>query len=76
MDFLNFLGIIAFVLTLVAMYLVGKPNKFCFIFFCISQIIQIFIFYKTCQWFLILTMIALIVFNVINYYRWEKQGVG
>lgn len=76
MDLLIFLGGISFILTLLAMYLIGKPSKHCFAIFCVSQIIQIFIFYETEQWFLILQMIALIIFNIVNYYRWKEQGVG
>ena len=76
MDFLNFLGLIAFVLTVVAMYLIGKPSIRCYVFFVLSQILQVYIFYETKQWFLILQMFMLIVFNGINYVRWKRKGVG
>jgi nicotinamide riboside transporter PnuC len=76
MDFLNFLGMIAFILTMAAMYLIGKPSIHCFIFFVVAQVIQIYIFYVTKQWFLILQMLMLVAFNGINYVRWKKQGVG
>ncbi len=76
MDFLNWLGLSAFLLTVVAMYLVGRPNKACWFVFIVAQSIQICIFYTTKQWFLICQMIFLIIFNVINYFRWKKQGVG
>ncbi|MFW9871537.1 MAG: hypothetical protein ACFFG0_00335 [Candidatus Thorarchaeota archaeon] len=83
MDFLkrqfsdfSLLGLVVFVLTILAMWLVGIPNKMAFIIFTIAQVIQIYIFYEKKQGFLILTMVALIVFNVLNYYRWVIQGVG
>jgi nicotinamide riboside transporter PnuC len=76
MDLLVILEAMAFVLTILAMYLVGKPSRHCFVVFCVSQAIQVVIFYFDERWFLILQMIALIIFNVVNYYRWKKQGVG
>jgi len=76
MDLLNSLGAITFIATLIAMYLVGKPSIKCYAVFCIGQLISIYIFYATKQWFLILQMVSLIVFNIVNYFRWKKQGVG
>lgn len=83
MDFLrnmfsdfSILGLVVFILTILAMWLIGIPNKISFIIFTIAQIIQIYIFYEKKQGFLILTMIALIVFNILNYYRWTIQGIG
>jgi len=70
------LGLVVFILTIVAMWLIGVPDKIAFIVFSIAQVLQIYIFYKKNQGFLILTMIALIIFNGINYYRWLIQGVG
>jgi hypothetical protein len=72
----SLLGLVIFVLTVLAMWLVGIPNKVAFIIFSVAQIMQIFIFYEKKQGFLILTMLALIIFNAINYYRWLIQGVG
>lgn len=83
MDFLaklfsdfTLIGLIVFLLTIYAMWLIGRPNKFAFIIFTIAQIMQIYIFVDKNQGFLILTMVALIIFNVINYFRWLKEGVG
>lgn len=76
MDFLIGLEVVSFLLTILAMYLVGVPSKHCFTVFCVSQLLQIIIFSYDKRWFLILQMVALIVFNVINYFRWRKQGVG
>ena len=83
MDFLkdqfsdfSLLGLVVFVLTILAMWLIGVPDKIAFVVFTVAQVIQIYIFYEKKQGFLILTMVALIIFNVINYYRWILQGVG
>lgn len=76
MDLLNSLGAITFIATLIAMYLVGKPDIKCYAFFCIGQSISIYIFYTTGQWFLILQMVGLIIFNIVNYFKWKRQGVG
>ena len=62
-DFTLF-GLLVFILTILAMWLIGVPKKFAFIIFTIAQIIQIYIFYEKNQGFLILTMIALIIFNI------------
>jgi nicotinamide riboside transporter PnuC len=76
MDILNWLGLSAFLLTILAMYLAGRPDKRCWIIFIVSQVIQIYIFYKTTQWFLILQMLVLITFNCINYFKWKKRGIN
>lgn len=83
MDFLitlfsdfSILGLVVFILTILAMWLIGVPSKIAFIVFSIAQVLQIYIFYEKNQGFLILTMVALIIFNGINYYRWTNQGVG
>jgi len=70
------LGLVVFFLTILAMWLVGIPRKIAFVVFTISQVIQIYIFFEKNQGFLILTMIILIVFNVINYFRWKTQGIN
>ena len=70
MDLLNKLGIISFCLTLVALYLLGEMNAWCHIIFLGSYTIQIYIFFKTKQWFLIFQMIALFLFSVYNYFKW------
>ena len=66
------LGLIVLTLTIFAMWLVGGKNRYAFVVFTISQFIQIHIFWNKGQGFLILTMILLIIFNVINYFKWSK----
>jgi nicotinamide mononucleotide transporter len=74
MDLLNILGLVAFILTLISMYLVGGKSVWCWPVFIVSYLIQVFIFYETKQWFLILTMLALTIFSFINWYRWVKDN--
>ena len=70
MDFLNKLGIVSFFLTLIALYLLGEMNAWCHLIFLVSYSIQVYIFYKTKQWFLIIQMAALFIFSVYNYFKW------
>jgi nicotinamide riboside transporter PnuC len=81
MDFLityfsdfSLLGMIVLILTVIAMYLLGLKEKFSYVFFTISQVIQIYIFYDKRQGFLILTMIILITLNIVNYFKWERSN--
>ncbi len=70
MDFLNKLGIISFVLTLIALYLLHIKNEIGWIVFLPSYAIQVYIFFKTKQKFLIFQMIVLFVFSIVNYFKW------
>jgi nicotinamide riboside transporter PnuC len=70
------IGGIVFVLTILAMWLIGKPKRIAFFIFTISQVIQIYMFYQSNQGFLILTMITLIIFNIRNYKKWKKDNIG
>jgi nicotinamide riboside transporter PnuC len=79
MDFLvnyfsdfSLLGMIVLILTIMAMYLLGLKEKFSYVIFTLSQIIQIYIFYDKKQGFLILTMIILISLNIVNYFKWGR----
>ena len=76
MDLNNWLGLISFVLTIVALCFLGIPNKWCYGFFTVSMIIQGIVFHRTKQWWLMVQMAVLIIFNVINYIRWTSQGIG
>jgi hypothetical protein len=64
-------GLIVLVLTIIAMYFLGIKEKVSYVVFTISQLIQIYIFYKKMQGFLILTMIILIILNIVNYLKWS-----
>lgn len=63
-------GLIVLLLTIAAMYLVGEYNKYAYLIFTVSQIIQIRIFYDKKQGFLVLTMLFLIALNILNYFKW------
>lgn len=76
MDLNNWLGLISFILTIIALWLLGMPNKWCYGFFTVSMIIQGIVFHRTKQWWLMVQMVVLIIFNVINYLRWTSQGIG
>ena len=70
MDILNKIGIVSFASTLIGLYLLGEKNAWCHIVFIGSYSAQIYIFYKTKQWFLIFQMVALTVFGIYNYFKW------
>jgi hypothetical protein len=70
MVILNILGGISFAITLIALYFLGEINPIAHLIFLISYSIQVYIFVKTKQWFLIFQMIALFIFSVINYFKW------
>lgn len=75
-DINNTLGFLSFLMSIVALYLLGVPDKICFIIFSLSFVLQGVVFYRTKQWFLILQMILLLVFNIINYFKWIEKGIG
>ena len=66
---LNILGGISFILTLIALYVLGGENKIGWIIFLPSYAVQIYIFCKTKQWFLIGQMCVLFVFSLVNFFR-------
>jgi len=70
MDILNKVGIVSLVLTLISLLLVGEKIAVGWLIFIISYSLQIFIFYKTKQKFLIIQMIILSLFSIYNYNKW------
>jgi hypothetical protein len=68
MDLLNKLGIASFILTIIALYVLPLSNLGWLIFLP-SYAIQIYIFYKTKQWFLIGQMAVLFIFSSVNFFR-------
>lgn len=74
MDFLGKLGATSFVITILALYLLGSKNALAHIVFLFSYGIQIYIFHKTKQWFLIAQMGVLFIFSIVNYFRWTIGG--
>lgn len=70
MNILNKIGLVSFIFTLVGLYLLGEKNAWCHPIFLVSYTMQIYIFIKTKQWFLIIQMGALSAFSVYNYFKW------
>jgi hypothetical protein len=70
MALLSTLGAISFVFTIVALYLLGEMNAIAHLIFLVSYSMQVYIFYKTKQWWLIGQMVILFVFSVYNYFKW------
>lgn len=76
MDLLNALGAASFVLTIIALHLLGQPNRKTFAVFIVSIAIQAYIFYVTKQWFLLAQMGVIMFYNVRNWINWKKEGIG
>lgn len=74
-------SIISLITTIVGLILLGNKNKNGFLIFNVSLNCQMVIFYFTpdCyggykpNWFLIIQMVILIVFNTYNYLKWGKD---
>ena len=73
---LNVMGAVAFILTCVALLLLRFQNSNGWIVFLPSYLIQIIIFWETRQWFLLLQMIVLLLFSLLNYFKWEDLKNG
>ena len=71
----NTIGLISFILTFVGLIYLGEVNKICHLIFCCSYILQIYLFYKQKQFFLILLMITLTIFALLNYFLWTNKGL-
>lgn len=72
----NIFGAIAFILTCVALMFLRKQNSRGWLVFLPSYLIQIIIFWYTEQVFLIFQMVVLLVFSIINYFKWEDEKDG
>ena len=74
------LSIISLITTIIGLYQLGEKISFGFIMFSVSLVCQMYIFYfpnpdacKGPNWFLVIQMIVLIIFNLINYRKWIKE---
>jgi len=72
----NIMGGFAFFLTCVALIFLQKKNSVGWLLFIPSYLIQIIIFWKTEQFFLLIQMIVLLIFSLINYFKWEDEKNG
>lgn len=70
MDFLNKLGIVCLILTVISLVLVGEKIAIGWLIFIISYAIQIYVFHKTKQKFLLFQMLVLSAFSIYNYFKW------
>lgn len=70
MDLLNKLGVVSLLLTIIALFLVGEKEAVGWPIFLASYVIQIYVFYKTKQKFLVVQMIVLSFFAIYNYSKW------
>lgn len=70
MGFLRILEIVSLVTTLIGLYLLGEKEALGFLIFTVSLICQFYIFYKGRNWFLVIQMLVLIIFNIYNYNKW------
>jgi hypothetical protein len=68
------LQVLSLITTIIGLYLLGEKNKYGFLVFTISLIIQFYIFLIQDLIFLCLQMIVLILFNTWNFYKWHKEG--
>ena len=68
MDFLEKLGAVSFALTIIALYILPM-SKVGWLIFLPSYSIQIYIFYKTKQRFLIAQMTVLFIMSSANFFR-------
>lgn len=71
----NTLGLISFIFTFIGLVYLGKVDKICHVIFCVSYTLQIYLFYKQRQYFLIMQMTTLFIFSVINYSMWLDKGL-
>ena len=64
MDFLNVLEIVSLIATIIGLYLLGEKKALGFLIFTLSLGCQLYIFYHGENWFLVVQMIILILFNL------------
>lgn len=67
------LSIISLLTTIVGLYLLGEKNKYGFVIFTVSLFCQMIIFINHENWFLVVQMIVLIIFNLFNFNKWRKE---
>lgn len=69
------LSVVSFITTIIGLYYIGEKNPFGFIWFTCSLFCQLYIFYEMQNWFLVLQMLVLIIFNLYNFRKWVTEGV-
>jgi len=71
----NTIGLLSFILTFIGLIYLGRVDKFCHLIFMVSYSLQIYLFYKQKQYFLIMQMTTLFIFSVVNYSMWMNKGL-
>jgi hypothetical protein len=71
----NTIGLISFVLTFIGLIYLGRVDKICHLIFMVSYSLQIYLFYKQKQYFLIMQMTTLFLFSIANYSMWLDKGL-
>jgi len=71
MGLLRVVEIFSLITTIIGLYMLGEKDALGFLIFDLSLTCQIYIFYKNKNWFLIVQMIVLIIFNSYNYFKWS-----
>ena len=72
MDILTILSILSLVTTVIGLWLLGEKRANGFLWFTGSLLCQMYIFYTQENWFLVVQMIVLIIFNVFNFIKWTR----
>ena len=74
-------SIVSLITTLIGLYLLGEKKSLGFVVFTASLACQMYIFYVPTHrdgpnWFLMVQMAVLIIFNLVNYRKWERDTNG
>ena len=77
MDLLTIVSITSLITTIIGLWFLGEKKAKGFIWFTVSLGCQIYLFSMPCHregpnWFLVVQMIVLIVFNIYNFMKWTR----
>lgn len=67
------ISIISLLTTIVGLWYLGEKKKAGYVWFTVSLCCQAYLFYLVENYFLILQMGVLILFNIKNYLKWKKE---
>ena len=76
MDFLTIniiLSLVSLITTVIGLYYLGEKKANGYVWFTISLVCQMYLFYINKNIFLIIQMIILIIFNIRNYRKWKME---
>ena len=65
---------VSLITTIIGLYYIGEKDKRGFIYHTVSVSCQAWLFYIEDNWFLIIQMIILIIFNIRNYIKWNAES--